>query len=155
VGITYLDNEPLCAVAATPVYDERYLFLTSGKHAAGTSIGWSELDGVPLCLLSQDMQNRRIIDAALRDAGVAPAPRVEANSISALLSFARSGWSCVMAHTWLALQSVPAGMRTLALTDPVITHSVGLVAVETDLVHPIVRALRDEVGAVDIDAALA
>ncbi len=150
-GITYLDNEPLGAVVTTPVYEERYLFLTRSGRPSGTTIGWAELDGVPLCLLSQDMQNRRIIDAALRDAGVEVAPRVEANSISALLSFARSGWSCVMAHTWLALQGVPAGMRTLALTDPVITHSVGLVALETDLVHPLVRALRDELGSVDID----
>jgi DNA-binding transcriptional LysR family regulator len=154
-GITYLDNEPLGAVVATPIYDERYLFLTRSEEPEGTTIGWSELTGVPLCLLSRDMQNRRIVDAALRDAGVEPAPRVEANSISALLSFARSGWSCVMAHTWLALQSAPSGMRALDLTDPVITHSVGLVALETDLVHPIVRALRDELSAVDIDAVLA
>ena len=154
-GITYLDNEPLGAVVATPIYEERYLFLTRNKEPRGSTIRWSQLGDVPLCLLSRDMQNRRIVDAALRDAGVAAAPRVEANSISALLSFARTGWSCVMAHTWLALQGVPAGMRSLALTDPEITHSVGLVALETDLVHPIVRALRETLGSVDIDAALA
>jgi DNA-binding transcriptional LysR family regulator len=154
-GITYLDNEPLGAVVTAPIYNERYLFLTRSGRRSGTTIGWSELDGIPLCLLSRDMQNRRIVDAALRDAGVEVAPRVEANSISALLSFARSGWSCVTAHTWLALQGVPAGMQTLALTDPVITHSVGLVALETDLVHPIVRALREELSTVDIDSALA
>lgn len=154
-GVTYLDNEPLGAVATMPLYQERYLFLTRGVEPRGATIGWSELKGVPLCLLSQDMQNRRIIDAALRDAGVEAAPRVEANSISALLSFARGGWSCVMAHTWLALQGVPAGTRTLALTDPEITHSVGLVALETDLVHPILRALREELGTVDVDAELA
>ena len=101
------------------------------------------------------MQNRRIVDAALRDAGVEAAPRVEANSISALLSFAQTGWSCVMAQTWLALQGPPAGMRSLALTDPEITHTVGLVEPEADLVHPIVRALRDELSTHDIDSAVA
>jgi DNA-binding transcriptional LysR family regulator len=154
-GVTYLDNEPLGAVLATPIYEERYLFLTQSEQPRGSTIGWSELKGVPLCLLTRDMQNRRIIDAALRDAGVEAAARVEANSISALLSFAQTGWSCVMAQTWLALQGPPAGMRSLALTDPDITHTVGLVAPETDLVHPIVRALRDELSTHDIDTELA
>ena len=154
-GVTYLDNEPLGAVVATPIYQERYLFLTQSEQPRGSTIGWSELKGVPLCLLTRDMQNRRIVDAALGHAGVEAAPRVEANSISALLSFAQAGWSCVMAQTWLALQGPPAGMRSLALTDPEITHTVGLVAPETDLVHPIVRALRDELSTHDIDTELA
>lgn len=153
-GVTYLDNEPLGAVVATPVYRERYLFLTGGAQPRGETIGWSELRDVPLCLLTRDMQNRRIVDAALGHAGVKAAPRVEANSISALLSFARTGWSCVMAHTWLALQGVPPGMRGLALTDPDITHEVGVVTPQTELVHPIVRALLDGLSTIDIDGAL-
>ena len=60
-----------------------------------------------------------------------------------------------MAQTWLALQGPPAGMRSLALTDPKITHTVGLVEPETDLVHPIVRALRDELSTDDVDTELA
>ena len=67
-GVTYLDNEPLGAVSATPIYEERYLFLTRAR-TRGTTIGWSELKGVPLCLLTHDMQNRRIVDAALRAPG--------------------------------------------------------------------------------------
>ena len=64
-GVTYLDNEPLGAVVATPLYQERYLYLTQGEQPRGSTIGWSELKGVPLCLLTRDMQNRRIVDAAL------------------------------------------------------------------------------------------
>ena len=154
-GVTYLDNEPLGAVVATPIYEERYLFLTQSEQPRGATIGWSELKGVPLCLLTRDMQNRRIVDAALLDAGVEAAARVEADSISALLSFARTGWSCVTAHTWIALQGPPAGMRSLALTDPDITHTVGLVEPETELVHPIVHALREELRTHDIDSAIA
>jgi len=154
-GVTYLDNEPLGAIIATPIYDERYLFLTQSEHPPGETIGWSELKGVPLCLLTRDMQNRRIVDAALRDAGVEASARVEADSISALLSFARTGWSCVTAQTWVALQGPPPGMRSLALTDPEITHTVGLVEPETDLVHPILRALHDELSSHDIDGELA
>lgn len=45
-GVTYLDNEPLGAVVATPIYEERYLFLTQSEQPRGSTIGWSELKGV-------------------------------------------------------------------------------------------------------------
>ena len=154
-GITYLDNEPLGAVASTPVYRERYVFLSAGDEQDGASIEWSELADVPLCLLTPDMQNRRIVNEALRTAGVEPMTRVEANSISALLSFARAGWSCVTAHTWLTLHGLPAGMRALPLTGPEVTHEIGLVTPDTDLPQPLARALRDELESADVDAELA
>lgn len=154
-GVTYLDNEPLGAVASTPIYRERYVFLGAGDARNGASIEWKELAGVPLCLLTPDMQNRRIVNSALLEAGVEPTTRVEANSISALLSFARAGWSCVMAHTWLTLHGLPAGVRALPLTAPEVTHQIGLVTPDTDLAQPLVRALRDELGSTDMDAELA
>lgn len=153
-GVTYIDNEPLGAVLATPIYQEHYLFVTQAEQPTGPTIAWANLKDVPLCLLTRDMQNRRIIDAALNQAGVQATPRIEANSISALLSFARAGWSCVMAHSWLALQSLPPGMHSLALTNPDITHAIGLVEPETELVHPIVRALHHELSTIDIDGEL-
>lgn len=153
-GITYLDNEPLGAVSSLPIYHERYVFVNGGDGAEGATISWADLAGIPLCLLTPDMQNRRIVNAALNAAGVTPTPRVEANSISALLSFAHTGWSCVTAHTWLALHGLPPGMRGLMLTDPDVTHSIGLVAPDTDLPHPLIRALTDELSLVDVDAEL-
>lgn len=58
-GITYLDNEPLGSVTVEHVYDERYVFLSAdGDESA--EIAWAELDGRSLCLLSPEMQNRRI-----------------------------------------------------------------------------------------------
>lgn len=139
-GITYLDNEPLGPLSAHPVYEERYVFLTAagGEEA---SIGWSQLDGASLCLLTPEMQNRRIIDGALAAAGAEARARVETNSISALLSFARAGWSCVVADAWLRLYGVPQGMRALTLTDPEARHAIGVVTRESELQPPLVRAL--------------
>jgi DNA-binding transcriptional LysR family regulator len=154
-GITYLDNEPLGAVTATPIYHERYIFLTSNTEPAGDTIEWRELADVPLCLLTPDMQNRRIVNAALTAAGISAAPRVEANSITALLAFARAGRPCVMAHTWLALHGLPPGMRALALTKPEITHTIGLVTQDANLQAPIVRALRAELANLDVETQLA
>jgi DNA-binding transcriptional LysR family regulator len=144
-GITYLGNEPIGPLAATPVYTERYVFLTA-EPPAGETIAWADLDGIPLCLLTPDMQNRRIVDAALRDAGVAAATRIETDSISALISYARAGWSTVVSDAWLELYGVPEAMSALPLTDPDVSHAVGIVTRETDLTPPLVRALLDSVA---------
>jgi DNA-binding transcriptional LysR family regulator len=82
VGLTYIDNEPLAQVRTKPLYRETYVLLTSaeGPFADRESLTWAEAAQIPLCLLSPDMQNRRIIDAAFRTADSEPAPTVETNS---------------------------------------------------------------------------
>ena len=70
-GLTYLENEPLGRVTSVPLYSERYHLIT----AAGTpSVRPRKRDlgggrPLPLCLLTADMQNRRIIDQHLAEAG--------------------------------------------------------------------------------------
>jgi len=145
-GITYLDNEPLGRLLAQPVYRERYVFLTA-EGTATESIPWRDLDGVSLCLLTPEMQNRRIVDAALRESGATARARIETASISALLAFARAGWSSVVSDTWLDLYGVPAGMRAVPLVEPDLSYTVGIVTRETELVPPAVKALLDSVAA--------
>ena len=114
---------------------------THGEQLA--TIAWGALGDRPLCLLTPDMQHRRIIDAALRSAGAAAHPRVEADSITALLAFARDGWSSVVATTWLGPDGPPGGMTCRALTDPVVLQPIGLVYRRAECQPPLVRALRD------------
>ncbi len=68
-GITYLENEPLGRVSAVPLYRERYRLLISADAPLGNrdSVTWAEVAQVPLCLLTPDMQNRRIIDRLLQE----------------------------------------------------------------------------------------
>ena len=70
-GITYLGNEPLGRVNAVPLYHERYRLLTSADAPLGNrdTVTWAEVAQVPLCLLTPDMQNRRIIDRLLQERG--------------------------------------------------------------------------------------
>jgi DNA-binding transcriptional LysR family regulator len=139
-AVTYLDNEPLGEVVAIPIYAERYVFVTPEREAAET-IAWADLDGVQLCLLSGDMQNRRIIDSLLARAGAVPRIRLQTNSISALFSFVREGWPCIVSQAWLDLYGVPAGMASMLITAPEVAHQIGLVVPRTGLVPPVVRAL--------------
>src|SRR3954451_11009425 len=67
-GGTYLDNEPLGRVTAIPLYRERYRLITSSDAPLGDRerVTWAEVAQVPLCLLTPNMQNRRILEGLLR-----------------------------------------------------------------------------------------
>ena len=53
-GVTYLDNEPLAAVRAIPLYRERYFLFTGAKgpFRGRSSVSWREAAETPLCLLA-------------------------------------------------------------------------------------------------------
>jgi DNA-binding transcriptional LysR family regulator len=154
-GISYLDDEPLGSVKVTPLYDERYFLLTT-KRKFGTrrTMSWAELEDEPLCLLTTETQNRRIVDAALSRAGVSVSPRVQSNEISGLAAFARSGYSCVIAHPSLALDGLPTGMSAIELLDPDVRHPIGLVTPALDPPAPLVRVLREELAQSRVSMAL-
>src|SRR4051812_43181663 len=87
-GITYIDNEPLGRVSTVELYRESYRLLTAAEDELGRrdSVTWAEVGDVPLCLLTPDMQNRRIVDQLLRAAGSPVAPTLVSNSMQVLLS---------------------------------------------------------------------
>jgi DNA-binding transcriptional LysR family regulator len=156
-GLTYLDSEPLAGVRTLPLYRERYVLLTSagGPFGRRRKLSWADAAGVPLCLLTEDMQNRRIVNAIFAEAGAAPRPTVETNSISTLYAHVRDGtWSSVMAHTWLHQFGVPQGMRAVPLVEPETTRSIGLVWVDRDPEPLLVRALLEVARGLDFETAL-
>jgi DNA-binding transcriptional LysR family regulator len=143
-GVTYLDNEPLERVRARPVYSEEYAFLTplSGPFAKRRSIAWREAAEAPLCLLTPDMQNRRIIDGIFRSVGATPKPSVETNSIFNLVSHAASGhWSAIVPKQLLQFFGIPKNTRALDLTEPVARRSIGLIIADRDPPAPLARNL--------------
>lgn len=157
-GLTYLDNEPLHNVRTVPLYRERYMLLTP----AGTtlddadSVSWSEAARMSLCLLSGDMQNRRIIDKLFQDAG-APKPKValETDSVLALIAHVKSGgWSSIVPHTFLTLlghdTAAVKGLRAIPMIEPEATQSVGLVINEREPHPPLVRAFLKSARMIDV-----
>ncbi|MGR3543470.1 MAG: LysR family transcriptional regulator, partial [Paracoccus sp. (in: a-proteobacteria)] len=98
-GISYLDNEPLGKVSTVPLYDERYMLVCDpGSDLAGRDrVAWADLDGQRLCLLTSDMQNRRIINRNLSAAGVTPQASVESGSTVVLVSHVvEGGWVTIL-----------------------------------------------------------
>jgi len=143
-GITYLDNEPIGRARAVPLYEERYRLLTAagGPLADRAQVRWSELEGVKLCLLTPDMQNRRIIDGVLLQSGVSAAPALESNSLVVLATHVRTGrFASVMPAMLAELFAVSWNLRAVPLIEPVETHRVGLVVPDRDPLSPLVEAL--------------
>ena len=144
VGITYLDNEPLDRVRVKPIYSEEYVFLTpqSGPYAGARSISWLRAAEAPLCLLTPDMQNRRIIDGVFRSVGVTPRPAVETNSIFNLVTHAASGrWSSIVPRQLLQFFGLPRGTQALELVDPTARRAIGLIMADRDPPSPLARNL--------------
>lgn len=155
-AVTYLDNEPLLRVRSLPLYRERYFLVTSDPQLFPRRRGvtWAEAATAPLCLLTRDMQNRRIMEAAFGEAGVAPTPVVETNSILALYTHVRAGLSTVLTQASLHLLGLPAWLRALPLNQPTPKRSIGLVYPEQDPLQPAARALVAVAGTLDLQAEL-
>jgi len=143
-GITYLDNEPVEGLLQTPLYRERYCLFVSETHplAVRKTATWLEAAQEPLCLLTPNMQNRRIIDRAFLAANANPSPRLETNSIMNLLSSVRSmGLASIMPEYFIRVLGRLEGVRAITLTEPLVEHAVGLVAISRDPLSPLIDAL--------------
>jgi DNA-binding transcriptional LysR family regulator len=156
-GVTYLDNEPLAGVRAIPLYRERYFLFTAaaGPFRGRPSLSWREAAQTPLCLLTPDMQNRRILNAHFRDAGAEPRPSVETNSVLTLCAHLRSGeWSSVLPQSFFSLFDDTADLRAIPLAEPEVSHSVGLVMPDREPLTPSARHLVQLVARPDVLAGI-
>lgn len=146
-GITYLDNEPLGRVTTVPLFVEFYrLLVAPGTEFAGRArVAWNELSGVPLCLLTSDMQNRRIVNQHLSEAGITAAPSIESNSIIALASHVLTGrWASVVSKRLAEMFVADGRLVAVPIVDPEAEHRVGLIAPRRDPQTAAVQALLDE-----------
>ncbi|MDO9407913.1 LysR family transcriptional regulator [Patulibacter sp.] len=150
-GLVYVDEEP-AGVAVTRLYRERLVLVTgSGRIAPGVrEVPWTRVTEEPLCLLTSEMQHRRVVDDALEHAGAVAAPRVEADGFGILLDFVAAGWSTVLSRSWLAGRLLPDGVRVIPLVRPAVAPWVGLVTAGGPAVPPLVAALRASLRGVDV-----
>jgi DNA-binding transcriptional LysR family regulator len=146
-GITYLDNEPLPQTVTTPLFEEHYRLVTADAalFPGRASVRWRELAGLPLCLFTPDMQNRRIVDQILAehaDRATASAS-TETNSSLVMAELVSSGrWSSVMPPALVEAVAFGPEVRSLPIVEPEVTHSVGLVVLQREPITPLVRALN-------------
>ncbi|SIR44512.1 MULTISPECIES: LysR family transcriptional regulator [Acidiphilium] len=143
-GVTYLDNEPIGRNRVVPLYQERYRLLTAANAPLGRHdrVTWAELGQIPLCLLTPDMQNRRILDRLLRNAGVDLLPTLESNSIVVLVSHVQTGrWACVLPEKLAEIFGLTAKLRAIPIVAPEEVHTVGLLLPDREPMSPLAAAL--------------
>ncbi len=145
--IYYEDAEPETTVK---LYEEKYVLITPDALVprGDRQITWSEAARLPLCLLTDNMRNRQLIDAVFERVGAVPTVVMEATGFTAVLAQVASGHAATIApagvaETFLALNSTVQ----LELVEPSVSHAIGLSIKDQTPVLPIVQALRRAVKA--------
>ena len=142
-GLTYLDNEPLGRVNTIPLYQGGVSAADVAERPLGNrdQVTWAEVGQVPLCLLTPDMQNRRIIDGLLRSAGAEPSPTLESNSMIVLFAHVRTGrWASVMPAKLADTLGLTDSVRAIPIVEPEVTHRSASSSPQRDPMTPLICA---------------
>jgi len=101
-----------------------------------------------LCLLTPDMQNRRIINLHMAEAGVSVVPMVEASSVIVLISHVLAGgWATVLPLKAAEIFLKGGDLVAVPLTEPAASHAVGLIAPYREPHTPVLAALLQQAQA--------
>jgi DNA-binding transcriptional LysR family regulator len=157
-GLTYLENEPLANVRRVPLYRERYVFVAHRDRikTINQTITWREAASHRLCLLGEDMQNRRILDKIASTIGIAIKPEIVSNSFLGICSHLRHGeWASIVPHTFFYAFGITPRLVVLDLVEPSHSQAIGLVLSDRNPPSPMVGALLGSIEKIDLEADLA
>ena len=153
-GISYLDNEPLGKVSTVSLYQERYMLVCpeNSAFAERTTMRWADLQGQRLCLLTSDMQNRRIINRNLTTAGATPQVVVESGSTVVLVAqVALGGWLTILPEDIARFLTEGKSLKLVPMERVSAGHQVGLVAPWREPHTPAITALLALAKQIGID----
>jgi DNA-binding transcriptional LysR family regulator len=130
-----------------PLYFENYKLLIKADHprAKQGAVTWAEIGRIPLCLLTSDMQNRRIIDRVIAATGIEPAPMLESDSMTVLFAHVRTGlWASVVADRLVEALGLGEPLVSLDIVDAQQKQRIGLVLPQREPMTPLVHELYVE-----------
>jgi DNA-binding transcriptional LysR family regulator len=117
---------------AVPQYAEQYFLLrrAAGDPGAplhlGDTVSWRAAAAGALCLLTREMHNRTIVDAAFAQAGLDVQPAIETNSIvTMVLSVLDGEVAAVLPGALMALVRGYPGLEALPLREPEVRTPIG------------------------------
>jgi DNA-binding transcriptional LysR family regulator len=156
-GVTYLDDETPPGSRRTELYRERYLLLVDEAHptAATEVVEWAAVAQLPLCVLTSEMRNRRILDATMASVGARIRPAIETDNVGALYAYvATRRLPSIVAHTWLHAFGVPEGMCVRPLRELRPRPILALVLSDRTPPSIIAEALADSLRDADLPGVL-
>jgi DNA-binding transcriptional LysR family regulator len=142
-GLTYLDFEPPAHALSVPLYVERTMLVSAVDGVPiPDPLDWADLARLPLCLLHQGMQNRRILDARLSERGLALRPLVTADSYVALLALVQQGRLCsIIPDSHANLLDGLAWARTRPMPEVEAGGRVGVIVSDSAPMGPLAQAV--------------
>ena len=143
-AVTYLDNAELGRRNMLSIFTER-LCLLAPEHAdfqGRTSLTWKEAAELPLALLAPTMHERRRVDKAFASAGVTADPLVQSESILHLMFQVQYTELCtIIPEHFTLMPGLHKGTKALSLTDPIVSHEVGLFWADSETMMPMAAAM--------------
>ena len=143
-GILYPDRQDTADLLVTPLYEEQQVLIVGGDLLSGKpdAISWPDALQLPLCLLTEGMRGRQIIDDALATQDLAVTPQLETDSVVALFAHVGTGrWASIVPQTWIRTLGPPAGTSVLRLHNPSISAVMALVTNKAEPGSVLARAL--------------
>lgn len=156
-GILYPDQQDTADLLVTPLYHEQPVLIAAAEllGAEAKTMAWSDTVQLPLCLLTQGMRGRRLIDDALATHGLQVTPQLETDSVATLFAHVRAGrWASIVPQPWIHTLGVPAGVSVLRLRRPSVSALIALVTNRAEPGSLLARALRRTAREARIGATL-
>ncbi len=141
-------------VATLDQYTERYFLLRrtakpakTGLRVVGRPIAWQVAAQLPLCLLTPEMHNRTIVDAAFQQAGASVKPVIETNSILTLgLTVLVGDVYSVLPGALVSVLGRYGELEAVPLHAPEVLTPIGFMRAFTDRPSLALRAALDLAG---------
>jgi DNA-binding transcriptional LysR family regulator len=120
-------------------YTEHYFLVRKADKPSakgiqfGQPMSWKEAAGLPLCLMTAEMHNRHIVDAAFTKAGAPVRPALETNSILTLaLSVVGGAVCCVMPGALVGAVRAYGELQAHPLVSPEVHTPIGFMSLASD-----------------------
>jgi DNA-binding transcriptional LysR family regulator len=156
IGFTYLDDDTQAGFEVLPLYRERYVLTSpkgSGEGACQGIRRWNAVGSLQFGLLDSSMQNRQVINAAFRRAGVQPKVVLEADSLLTLISNVRHAQlHTVLPHSVLSVMDHTDQVAVTSL-EPELTREIGLITRDLPSRPPLVCALWEVAKHLDLQGS--
>lgn len=131
-------------VDVVPLYEEHYVLLSRADMLPpGTAtMSWPDAAQLPLALLTPDMRDRQVIDAAFGEYDITVSAQVETDSVASLFAQVAHGkWATIVPHTWLWMTPTPGEVRVAELVEPTIKAPIVLATNASGPGTPVARTL--------------
>lgn len=146
LGVSYSRHLSFEAFESVSLYQETYRFLYARQAftPTGDTVRWADVADKPLCLLTRNMQNRRIVAGVFAEMGLPVEPAIETDSFTHLFSQVATGEVfSIIPEGYLMDPMFSDALGSVPMADPAPVNPVSLMALRRDPQSPLISlALR-------------